>query len=326
MPTARANNAPAPRRTALTAAAETLIDGFASRRPLRAGSLLITVFGDAIAPRGGTVWLGSLIRALEPFGINQRLVRTSVFRLSRPDDPDKAPWLSATQIGRRSFYSLTGSGRARFAAASERIYSEPRHDWSGTWCLVLLSAVDGAHREPLRRELKWLGFAPFSASLLAHPAPDLAELEQTLQALPQNDRVVVMEAQAPGDRAESLRKLARDAFDVDALGARYRAFVKRFRPVLRAATRARAIDPAQGFAVRTLLIHEYRKIVLRDPLLPDALLPRGWDGEAAYRVSRDLYARVATAAERYLTDNMETADGPLPPAQPSFFDRFGGIA
>ena len=84
-----------------------LINDFRSRRPLRAGSLLTSVFGDAIAPRGGAVWLGSLINVLEPFGINQRLVRTSVFRLA------KEGWLRSEQIGRRSYYSLTPDGRGR---------------------------------------------------------------------------------------------------------------------------------------------------------------------------------------------------------------------
>lgn len=324
MPTARAKKV-SPRRNALTNATLALIDDFGSQRPLRAGSLLITVFGDAIAPHGGTVWLGSLIRALEPFGVNQRLVRTSVFRLAKDDDPDNKPWLRARQIGRRSYYSLTDSGRARFAAASERIYTEPRHHWPGTWCLVLLSGVDGPRREHFRKELKWLGFAPLSASLLAHPAPDLAVLEQTLQSIPQNDRVLVLEAHALGARAEYLRELAYDAFAVDALGARYAAFVERFRPVYRAASRSRSITPEQAFAIRTLLIHEYRKILLRDPLLPDALLPANWAGAAAYQLCRNLYARVAASAERYLIEHMETADGPLPPAHASFFARFGGI-
>ncbi|MDN5872183.1 MAG: phenylacetic acid degradation operon negative regulatory protein PaaX, partial [Nitrococcus sp.] len=61
---------------------EQLSEEFRACRPVRAGSLIITVYGDAIAPRGGTVWLGSLIALLTPLGLNQRLVRTSVFRLS----------------------------------------------------------------------------------------------------------------------------------------------------------------------------------------------------------------------------------------------------
>ncbi len=51
--------------------------------PPRAPSLIITVWGDAIAPHGGAVMLAGLIALLAPFGINERLVRTSVFRLAR---------------------------------------------------------------------------------------------------------------------------------------------------------------------------------------------------------------------------------------------------
>jgi phenylacetic acid degradation operon negative regulatory protein len=35
--------------------------------------------------------------------------------------------------------------------------------------------------------------------------------------------------------------------------------------------------------VRTLLIHAYRRVLLRDPLLPAALLPLDWPGAAAMR-------------------------------------------
>ena len=42
-------------------ASQSLVAEFRSRTTLRAGSLITTVFGDAIAPRGGTVWLGSLM-------------------------------------------------------------------------------------------------------------------------------------------------------------------------------------------------------------------------------------------------------------------------
>jgi phenylacetic acid degradation operon negative regulatory protein len=73
---------------------ELLIKRFQQQRPLRTGSLIITLFGDAIVPRGGTVWLGSLIELLAPMGVSQRLVRTSVFRLTREG------WLMAEKVGR----------------------------------------------------------------------------------------------------------------------------------------------------------------------------------------------------------------------------------
>jgi phenylacetic acid degradation operon negative regulatory protein len=85
--------------------------------PPRAPSLIITIWGDAIAPHGGAVMLAGLIDLLAPFGINERLVRTSVFRLAREG------WLKAKPVGRESLYRLTTDGAvasSRPTAASTR--------------------------------------------------------------------------------------------------------------------------------------------------------------------------------------------------------------
>jgi phenylacetic acid degradation operon negative regulatory protein len=73
------------------------------------------------------------------------------------------------------------------------------------------------------------------------------------------------------------------------------------------------------------MLQEYRKILLRDPLLPAELLPQGWHGVPAYQLCRNLYRRVYSAADAFLSDTMETYDGPLPPPSPDFYQRFGGL-
>ena len=60
-------------------------------------------------------------------------------------------------------------------------------------------------------------------------------------------------------------------------------------------------------------------------LLPAALLPEGWHGLAAYQLCRNLYLETFADADQYLGDAMETAEGPLPPPSPRFYDRFGGL-
>ena len=57
----------------LARSAHALVARFRRQRPLRGGSLLVTILGDAIAPRGGTIALGSLIELARPFGITDRL-------------------------------------------------------------------------------------------------------------------------------------------------------------------------------------------------------------------------------------------------------------
>lgn len=300
------------------AACQKLVDEFRSRPTLRAGSLITTVFGDAIAPRGGTVWLGSLIRVMANFGISERLVRTSVFRLA------KDGWLKSEQIGRRSYYSLTEEGRARFDQATNRIYGAPSPSWNGEWCLLLLSALDTDSKETVRKECGWLGFGALSANVLAHPAPDFAELEKCLQRVDAGDGVVVMRGTTL--RSENaMRELTRSCWNLDDIDARYSTFTRRFRPLMKALSDGPELTEKSAFIVRTLLIQEYRKVLLRDPQLPVELLPAGWNGAAAYQLCRNLYRKIHAAADAYLDTRLESADGPLPPPAASFTRRFGGL-
>src|SRR6476469_5459697 len=106
------------------------IASYLSSNPPRSKSLVITIFGDSIAPHGGAAWLGSLIELLKPFGVNERLVRSSVFRLAEQG------WIEAQRQGRRSEYSLTASGKRRFEQAYRKIYSRPPEPWDWQWTVV----------------------------------------------------------------------------------------------------------------------------------------------------------------------------------------------
>jgi phenylacetic acid degradation operon negative regulatory protein len=300
------------------AACKDLVHEFRARPTLRAGSLITTVFGDAIMPRGGTVWLGSLIRAMAVFGIGERLVRTSVFRLV------KDGWLRSNQIGRRSYYCLTEEGRGRFEQATQRIYGIASPQWDGEWCLLLLSALTIEDKENVRRECAWLGFGPMSANVLAHPALDLPELELTLKRLGVDDRLVIMRGTTV--RSEhAMRELTRSCWNLDDIDARYRAFTRRFRPLMKAVSGETDLIEESAFIARTLLIQEYRKVLLRDPQLPAELLPADWHGAAAHQLCRNLYRSVHAKADAYLDTRLESADGPLPPPGAAFMRRFGGL-
>ena len=125
-----------------------------------------------------------------------------------------------------------------------------------------------------------------------------------------------------------MRQLTRSCWSLDDIDARYQSFVQSFRPLitaLSAKSKKAQLSDKSAFIVRTLLIQEYRKVLLRDPWLPSELLPANWHGAAAYQLCRNLYRIVYAGADAYLDDTIETADGPLPPPGPSFLQRFGGL-
>lgn len=54
--------------------------------------------------------------------------------------------------------------------------------------------------------------------------------------------------------------------------------------------------PADAAALRTVIVHDWRRIVLRAPPLPDALAPRDWDGAATRRAVHAALERLAVRA------------------------------
>lgn len=300
-----------------------LIEEFQNQRPIRGGSLIITIYGDAIAPRGGSVWLGSLIRLLEPLGLNQRLVRTSIFRLT------KEGWLTSNQIGRRSYYSLTDSGRRRFESAFKRIYAELYPEWHGKWDLLITTQLDNELRKVLKKELEWQGFGNIAPGVMAHPMSDLVEINNTLREYCVTHEVIHMKSELlDSHSSESLKQLVLECWNLEQLSKDYQAFLDRFRPILRVLDSCTStdLDPEQCFMLRTLLIQHYRRLQLRDPRLPEKLLPTDWVGTSARVLCRNIYRKIFVQAEAFLTETQETADGMLPEPAPHFYKRFGGLS
>jgi len=297
------------------------IEEFLAQRPVRANSLIITVYGDFIAPHGGTIWLGSVIGLVKPLGLNERMVRTSVYRLSQEK------WLVSEQIGRKSYYSLTASGRRRFEQAYRRIYFEPQEAWNGEWQVVLIpSSLNGSARDGLRRELMWAGYGAIAPGVLAHPSADSDAMLDILQETGAHDKVVAMRASSIGSLAgRPLQEIVHECWNLEELSAKYLEFVEVFRPVLRAMRATRNLDPEQCFLVQTLLMHDFRRALLHDPQLPAQLLSADWAGGVARQLCRDLYRITFRLAQEHLLRSGETPDGPLPNAAPYFFERFGGL-
>lgn len=294
-----------------------LLQHFQQQTPVRASSLIISVWGDALEPRHSSVWLGSLIKLFEPFGISERLMRTSIFRLGQDG------WLTSEKIGRRSYYRLTDSGHSRFEDAFRRVYGASHPEWDGRWLLVNMHLLTADDRKLLIERLRILGFGPFGTSLYATPWADSSKVKALLEDLSLSAKVVLVTTEPQQRQADtSLLELVRQGWSLEALEAGYLSFVERFRPLWQEIESRDVLSPESAFLARTLLIHEYRKLALRDPALPSTLLPKSWSGNRARQLCRNLYHRLTPAAECWLQESLESADGPMPKPDKSFQHRF----
>jgi phenylacetic acid degradation operon negative regulatory protein len=178
----------------------------------------------------------------------------------------------------------------------------------------------------LRRELVWSGFGAFGPTVLLRPSQCGRAWPAILDAPGVAEHVLVGAGNdIPGRRP--LTDAVATAWDLTLLAADYRRFLLRFGAVIDRfrATRDGTHDPQQCFVVRTLLIHAYRRVLLRDPLLPAALLPLDWPGAAAYALCRDFYRLTHRSAERHLAATLASAQEEFPPADAAFYARFGGL-
>jgi phenylacetic acid degradation operon negative regulatory protein len=85
------------------------------------------------------------------------------------------------------------------------------------------------------------------------------------------------------------------------------------------------LTPLRCFQIKLLLIHFFRRVVLKDPLLPDALLPAQWEGQIARNLCINIYQRVDRAATEYVSALAETSIGTLPAPSAGYYRRFGGL-
>ncbi|MDM1248787.1 PaaX family transcriptional regulator C-terminal domain-containing protein [Acinetobacter sichuanensis] len=298
------------------------IDEFIATEALSGTSLIMTVFGDSIYHHGGIISLASLIQLMDVFGLNERSVRTAVFRLVQNG------WLVSEKIGRTSYYRVTESSRQRFILADAKIYNFNHIEWDQKWDLVLLSSVEIEAKQVLKKELEWLGFANIASNVMAYPGCDHLKLQNLLLNLNMTDQVVIFKAETLQLWQESyptIKRMVETNWAIIELHARYEKFIQDFREFLNLVESADDLDSMQAFQIRTLLIHQFRRILLKDPDLPFELLPSNWLSLNARNLSSNLYQLVITAGEEYFMEYARTSEGSMPPVHPQFYKRFGGL-
>lgn len=287
--------------------------------PPRAKSLCVSLLGDALTLHGGAIWLGDLIELLAPLGINERLLRTSVFRLVAQG------WLCTERHGRRSLYLISEHGARHTAHASRRIYEGAPPEWNGEWTLVALPRTGNGltERAQLRHELLWEGFGMITPGLFAHPHIEARAAHEILEKLNIPDRALVLSARdLAGAGGLPIASLAAQCWNLDEVAEQYWQFNRHFGPLEKRLETP--VAPAAAFIARVLLLHRWRRIVLHDPQLPAVMLPDDWPGHTARALCGRIYWRVFDASEAHLDALAGRDNNRYTPLSAEGASRFGG--
>lgn len=270
-----------------------------------ARTVLVTVLGDTIAPlahslENEAVWLGDLAAMVEVFGFNERLVRTSISRLAADG------WISSERVGRRSRYRLTAYGNRETRQAERRIYGPLPQSAAEAWRLVF-AGPEGS--DPLTTHLRWRGFAEISAGVWAHPEPIELNDEDRRLADPFPATAI---ARFDQPSMLALSDTFRRSTGLDQTEAAYHDFLEVYGPLARFPPDTGQADPGQddtgqadtcraAFALRTMLVHDYRRIRLAEPDLGTDVLGPDWIGRTARTLVSTTYRRLAAASWSFIT-------------------------
>jgi len=275
----------------------------------RVWSLIITLFGDAIVPRGGVVGLASIQEVFAQMQIEENAVRTAMSRLT------KEGWLTRIKHGRQSFYKLAPEGMGQFETATQRIYTKDKKTWSGEFDLVIVNPLDAKSREILSAKMLECGFGS--------PAPDVYIRPASEKPIPTDNTIAVLKSKSsPG---ETLRNLVDTSWPIETLQAGYESILTKYNSTLKAVNAAKYITPMDALVLRTLLIHDWRRVVLKDVALPDELRPDDWAGERARQMVGALYHVLLEQSETQLTACFAGPNTVLAKAEITVHQRFKNL-
>ncbi len=223
---------------------------------------MVSLFGD-LAQKDGKGIEGPLLSAImQGLDIKPEATRVALHRLR------KDGWLTSEKSGRISHHSLTEEGRKQSALASPRIYADPTQLDSG-WQLVIVSgskSMDGTSGMNG-------GFTQLSPRVFVGPS----NLSAPEEAISLNGESVpawlILEAQP------------------HALKENYAELLSTLQILQEDLELAPPETPIEIAVLRCLIVHNWRRLVLKHPLLPAPLIDSEWPGHQCHVLVWELLSR-----------------------------------
>jgi phenylacetic acid degradation operon negative regulatory protein len=272
----------APSAAALAAGARRRQTGAVSAR-----SLLLTLFGEFVLPRGEPVWTAAFVEGLGSVGVEEKAARQALARAATEG------LIVPERVGRRTRWALAPAGSTLLADGVARIYGFGRERrWDGRWLVLAITVPESRRqlRHRLRTRLTWTGLGSPAPGLWVVPDADRAdEVARIVADLGVADSAMswIGTSAAIGDPKAVV---AAAWSSLDEVEAAYHAFLALWCPV-------RADGRAAAFAAQVEMVQDWRRFPFLDPALPAELIDHDWPGIEAAALFRRRHDRWHAAAQ-----------------------------
>jgi phenylacetic acid degradation operon negative regulatory protein len=258
-------------------------------------AIIWDLFGDHLRYiDGGQLQMRALTELLGVFAVGESTIRVVLSRMRREG------WFTTYRDGRQTSYALTSRSIKVLDEGRARIFDRGHDDWDGTWRMVIYAVPEEnrAERDQARRTLTWHGFGPLAAATWISPHPRLNTVAGALADLTAT-RVDLLECRSSSRDAD--REMAARCWDLDGLGRDYFELTSTYEQLPPAAELAVLPGP-EALRLRIELIASYRALPFRDPDLPSALLPEGWQGRRAHALFIAAHDALGKPADAYVRE------------------------
>lgn len=242
----------------------------------RVWSLLVTVFGELAQDEGARISGAMLHHLSDLIGLKPEAVRVALHRLRKDN------WIESHRQGRKSEYALTEWGRTQSVEATPRIYAI-----SALVDHASLVVVEPGHTMPGAKN----GGVYLSSNLFLTSQPFAAE-----------DAFV-----APVNATTPLPAWMTRKLQDEEITEKARLFIAALDEFDALGNSLSALDPCERAVLRILVVHGWRRIILKSPMLPDFIFPDAWPLKSCRRKVFNLLQKIPRAKLQNLEKQMVRA-------------------
>lgn len=230
------------------------ISALSISRNQRVWSIIVSLFGDMARNSGDQISGPLMSRIIEPIGIRPEAIRVALHRL-RNDG-----WITSQKRGRTSFYALAPRGLDETASATPRIYARTT-DTPSCWHVIILRAMSSPERGSAEKPLQGMGYTPLGQGVFLGKGKAPSKPGDAFVLSGQPDHIPDWLKQQIADPwTASYQAMAQSLSTVDQL------------------LNGHTISDLQSATLRTLIVHNWRRILLNHPDLPAEFYPNDWKG------------------------------------------------
>ena len=231
---------------------EQALDILLSGTTPRVWSFIVSIFGDLARNSDDELSAHLINKMTALIGIKPEATRVALHRLRKEE------WITVRKSGRNSIYSLTAKGLLQSQAASQRIYGSDVQS-GDHWHLVLTdkARAKGPWDNPANGYLALTQNSFFAHRDAPKNCGDHFVISGEINAVPNwvKNRLL---------NAEKDRNL--------------QILTQKFKALESLIEQKNQLDPVQVATLRSLLVHCWRRAILRYPDVPDWFFPKGWAG------------------------------------------------